>query len=150
VRARNGRAFHDHVHAANALEQRFLSRVLDRRRAISGRSPMQAALHTALSSGTDHHDAIDLAPAVEDLVQLRHELRLVSLSAAHLTYDQRLVLASQLAGMRCQHFCHLHHWTPEKYRKVGQRARAKLRRLVDERDVPPRPPTSDNTSEPCP
>ncbi len=40
ARAR-GRRFSSREHLANALEQRFLSRVLDRRRAVAGRSPMQ-------------------------------------------------------------------------------------------------------------
>jgi hypothetical protein len=44
---RNGGAFANRLHVANALELRFLSRVRDRRRALCGRSPMQAALETA-------------------------------------------------------------------------------------------------------
>ena len=42
------RAFVSEAHIANALEQRFLSRISDRRRAVSGRSPIQAATHAAL------------------------------------------------------------------------------------------------------
>ena len=50
-----------------------------------------------------------------------------------LTADQRLLLASQLSSdMECAQFCRLHGWSPEKYRKVAQRARARLARLLDE------------------
>ena len=31
--------------------------------------------------------------------------------------------------MGASEFCRLHGWTPEKYRKVAQRARARLQRL---------------------
>ena len=49
VRARTrARAFVSDEHVANALEQRFLSRIADRRRALTGRSPMEAALQTAV------------------------------------------------------------------------------------------------------
>ena len=42
-----------------------------------------------------------------------------------------MVLATQIAlAMRCEEFCRAHGWTPEKYRKVAQRARAKLRELL--------------------
>ena len=49
TRARTrARAFVSEAHIADALEQRFLSRISDRRRAVSGRSPIQAATHAAL------------------------------------------------------------------------------------------------------
>ena len=49
TRARTrARAFVSEAHIANALEQRFLSRINDRRRAVIGRSPIQAAIHTAV------------------------------------------------------------------------------------------------------
>lgn len=49
TRARTrARAFVSDAHVANALEQRFLSRIADRRRAIEGRSPIEAARHQAL------------------------------------------------------------------------------------------------------
>jgi protein-L-isoaspartate O-methyltransferase len=45
--------------------------------------------------------------------------------------DQRLVLASQLhPQMRPGEFCRRHGWSSEKYRKVAQRARARLRQLL--------------------
>ena len=47
--ARRGGRFASRLHLANVLEQRFLSRIRDRRRALSGRSPMQAALEAAMS-----------------------------------------------------------------------------------------------------
>ncbi len=45
--ARRGRGFAGRAHIGNALEQRFLARVQDRRRAIAGRSPIAAALEGA-------------------------------------------------------------------------------------------------------
>src|SRR5438045_2024083 len=41
--------FESDLHAANALEQKFASRVTDRVRAISGRSPIAAMLRNAAS-----------------------------------------------------------------------------------------------------
>ena len=51
--------------------------------------------------------------------------------ADELTADQRLVLACQVAlDMDCQEFCARFGWSTEKFRKVAQRARARLRALV--------------------
>lgn len=141
ARARRERApFASRAHVANALEQRLLSRIQDRQRAISGRSPMEAALFRALPLGDPEHgdvDAIDIRIDLERLVTLRHELRRISEIADRLTDDQRLVLASQLAeDMAPAEFCEVHGWTLEKYRKVAQRARARLQGLVDEASVP--------------
>jgi hypothetical protein len=139
---RRGGRFASRLHLANVLEQRFLSRVHDRRRALSGRSPMQAALETAMSLDCVQEDPleiIDTRAELETLVLLREDLRCVRLHARALTADQRLVLASQLGSQRASEFCRLHHWTPEKYRKVAQRARAHLKRLMacEESGVPP-------------
>ena len=133
-RARSGAAFASREHVANTLEQRFLSRVHDRRRALAGRSPMQAALESAVSLGPladEHHvDVVDRRAELEQLVLLRHELRRVRVLARSLSDDQRLVLASQLAQQDCADFCSRHGWSTEKYRKVAQRARARLKRLL--------------------
>ncbi len=51
VRARSGARFASRTHVAHVIEQRFLSRILDRRRALSGRSPIQAALEGASPLG---------------------------------------------------------------------------------------------------
>jgi hypothetical protein len=130
---RNGGAFADRSHTANALELRFLSRVRDRRRALSGRSPMQAALERATSLGS-HEGAeiqiVDARATVEALVALRDELRQISHLARRLTSDQRLALGSQLSGESRSVFCRRSGWSHEKYRKVGQRARARLQRLM--------------------
>ena len=51
--------------------------------------------------------------------------------ADELTADQRLVLACQVAlDMDCQEFCTRFGWSAEKFRKVAQRARGRLRVLV--------------------
>jgi hypothetical protein len=125
--ARRGGAFTDRRHMGNALELRFLSRVRDRRRALGGRSPMQAALDSAISlggAGDEELAIVDRRAEVEQLAMLRHDLRRLEQLARELTADQRLVLASQ------RDFCRCFEWSAEKYRKVAQRARARLRRLM--------------------
>ena len=136
--AREGGAFADRLHLANALEQRFVSRVRDRRRALSGRSPMQAALEGSLSLGVAGEEGFEIADVraeVEQLVMVRDELRRIGQLARALTPDQRLVLACQLGlQMESGVFCRRFGWSPEKYRKVAQRARARLRRLMAEEE----------------
>ncbi len=133
ARVRRGQRFSDDVHLANTLEQRFLSRVHDRRRALSGRSPLQAALECALplgSPGEREVEVIDLRAEVDPLVARRLDLRRICAVAVQLTPDQRLVLACQVAlGMDRAEFCRRYGWSFEKYRKVAQRARARLRVL---------------------
>jgi DNA-directed RNA polymerase specialized sigma24 family protein len=132
--ARGGGRFSSRRHLGNVIEQRFLSRIHDRRRALSGRSPMQAALEGAISLdgvGEQRVDVADVQAELERLVILRHDLRRIQTVAQGLNYEQRLVLASQVAlQMGCSEFCRRHGWTPEKYRKVAQRARARLRHLM--------------------
>jgi DNA-directed RNA polymerase specialized sigma24 family protein len=140
--ARRGGAFAGRRHLANVLEQRFLSRILDRRRALAGRSPIQAALEGAWSLGEvadGQVEVVDLRAELEEIVLLRLELRRVQELAAHLTADQRLVLAAQIGQVSRADFCARYGWTAEKYRKVAQRGRARLRRLMSREDeaVPP-------------
>jgi DNA-directed RNA polymerase specialized sigma24 family protein len=143
AQARAGATWASTAHVAHVLEQRFVSRVRDRRRAVSGRSPMQAALESALALGGLGEGfgcgVPDLAPGTEEQAMLRMELRRLPRLASGLSSDQRLVLASQISlQMGCAEFCALHGWTHEKYRKVAQRARARLRRLSEFDDgVPP-------------
>jgi len=135
TRARAGGSFVTRQHLANVLEQRFLSRINDRRRALSGRSPMQAALEGAvpLQGGLDDRQLqiADSHAELERIVFARHQLRQVSSLACALSEDQRRVLASQLAQVPCAEFCQRHGWSGEKYRKVAQRARARLKRLIE-------------------
>jgi DNA-directed RNA polymerase specialized sigma24 family protein len=132
LRVRKGGAFASPRHIANAIEQRFLSRIRDRRRALSGRSPMAAAMETA--SPLEPGDRLAIADAraeLEQLVLMRQELRRIGRLARLLTPDQRLVLACQIgAQMPPADFCARYGWSAEKYRKVAQRARARLRRLM--------------------
>jgi DNA-directed RNA polymerase specialized sigma24 family protein len=131
--ARRSGAFASRKHLANVLEQRFVSRIHDRRRALSGRSSIQAALEEALplQSGGEALDVADTRAEIERLVILREELRRIQEVAHELSYEQRLVIASQVAlQMGCREFCERHGWTTEKYRKVAQRARARLCRLT--------------------
>jgi hypothetical protein len=130
--ARRGGAFADRRHVGNALELRFLSRVRDRRRAVGGRSPIQAALDSAISLGGAGEELaiVDRRAEVEQLAMLRHDLRRLEQLARELTTDQRLVLAGQLNGVARGDFCRYFEWSAEKYRKVAQRARARLRELM--------------------
>jgi len=139
VRARRA-PFASDAHAANALEQKFASRITDRVRAISGRSPIAAILRGAASlDDQGEEDAplvvVDRAARVEQQALARHELRALRELASELTDDQRLVLACQVSlGMDCAEFCARYGWSAEKFRKVAQRARAKLRSLMDAHD----------------
>jgi DNA-directed RNA polymerase specialized sigma24 family protein len=133
--ARGGQRFSSRTHLENALEQRFLSRVQDRRRALGGRSPLQAALEGALPLGGPRErevEVVDPRAEIHPLVMRRLELLRVQKLAPRLSSDQRLVLACQVAlGMNRAEFCSKFGWSFEKYRKVAQRARARLRVLIE-------------------
>jgi DNA-directed RNA polymerase specialized sigma24 family protein len=135
--ARRG-VFASRLHLARTLEQRFLSRVNDRRRALSGRSPMQAALESAASldgTGPEARAVPDPRGDPERLAILRFELGRVQALARRLTPEQRLVIATQISlAMGTREFCELYGWSDEKYRKVAQRGRARLRQLVLEEE----------------
>jgi DNA-directed RNA polymerase specialized sigma24 family protein len=131
VHVKRGGTFSNRAHMTNALEQRVLSRIQDRRRALHGRSPIEAALATALPLGhgeTGGIEILDVRADVERLALSRHDLRRVSRLVHQLPRDQRLVLVHQLWGeVDRREFCAIHGWSAEKYRKVAQRARARLR-----------------------
>ncbi len=131
---RSGRRLSGAAHLANALEQRFLSRVRDRRRALGGRSPLQAALEDALPLGGSGEREVEISDPRADVHQLvvrRMELERLLDVASGLSADQRLVLAHQVAGVGRAEFCRQYGWSFEKYRKVAQRARARLGALMD-------------------
>ena len=134
VYARRRRTFADRRHVENILEQRFRSRVRDRRRALSGRSPMQAALEASASlAGADGDgvEVVDVRAEVQQLVLLRQELRRIGRLAGELTGEQQLVLGSQLLQMSREETCRQLGWSFEKYRKLAQRARMRLRWLME-------------------
>ena len=119
------------THLRNLLELRFLSRVLDRRRALRGRSPVQATLDCALLLG--EVEIVDVRADVERRTMLRFDLQSLERAAHALSADQRLVLACQIGlQMRADEFCRRFNWSHEKHRKVAQRARARLRLLLGE------------------
>lgn len=133
------RAFVSAAHVANALEQKFLSRIHDRRRAVLGRSPIEAALHDSLRHGgaTDGELGRMADPKAEVArhLETRLDVRRIHELADELTSDQRLVLACQVAlNMDCAEFCARFGWSAEKFRKVAQRGRARLRALTVEYD----------------
>jgi DNA-directed RNA polymerase specialized sigma24 family protein len=150
TRATGGAKFSGRRHLENALEQKFVSRIQDRRRALAGRSPMQAALESAISIGgavEEQTDVADVTAELETLVMLRADLRCLASHAQRLTPDQRWVLAWQLAQRSCAEFCSRYGWSPEKYRKVAQRARTRLRRLMEaEEGVPAGAPSSEQAT----
>jgi len=123
------------AHLLNTLQLRFTSRVTDRRRALRGRSPAQAVLDEALSFGALREHGEELADPhadVERRALLRHELRSLQDAARELTPDQRLVLACQIGlQMDSPEFCRRFGWSPAKHRKVAQRARTRLRLLLE-------------------
>jgi hypothetical protein len=131
---RAGGVYETRSHVGHALELRFDSRVRDRRRALSGRSPMQAALRDAVplaGLGDDRIAIADRHADVEERVMLRHDLRRIELLARELSSDQQLALACEL-GLEAsrEQLCHCFGWSPAKYSKVAQRARTRLRRLM--------------------
>jgi DNA-directed RNA polymerase specialized sigma24 family protein len=152
IRARRGTPFVSVRHVANALEQRFVSRIHDRRRAVSGRSPMQAALEGALPLTSEGEEIAirDRRAEPERVVLLRLELSRVAALLAQLSPDQRLVIASQVQQLDCEAFCAKHGWTLEKYRKVAQRGRARLRALVYEEEIAASVPRRSGRSEGTP
>ncbi len=130
-----GRRFTGRAHLANALAQRFSSRVDDRRRALNGRSALAAALERALPLGLNTeraHQIVDRGADIHPHIVRRFELERLLALTAELSADQRLVLAHQLANVTRADFCDRFGWTPAKYRKVAHRARARLRLLCEQ------------------
>ncbi|HEX5224979.1 MAG TPA: hypothetical protein VFW29_07600 [Solirubrobacteraceae bacterium] len=138
-RVRRSGAFADRRHILNALEQRFVSRIHDRRRALAGRSPVAAALESAAPFSSIEGvgvDPADRGPDLDQIVARRDELRRVLELAPRLSEDQRLVLATQVGlQMTPREFCERFGWSIEKYRKVAQRGRRRLRWLMAAQDV---------------
>jgi hypothetical protein len=117
--------FTSHEHVLNALEQKFRSRIDDRRRAIGGRSSIESAIARAVPVEAPDAGSAELedpGAGVEGLVFARSELRRVREAMADLTRDQRLVLASQvLVEMESAEFCRRYGWSAEKYRLCRRR-----------------------------
>ncbi|MGA7704291.1 MAG: hypothetical protein WB998_05285 [Solirubrobacteraceae bacterium] len=152
-RAGRDRGFSSRAHIANALEQRFVSRIHDRRRALAGRSPMEAAVASALPLGTWEEGEVEVADAradIERLTLLRYDLRLICRFVGLLSPDQRLLLKSQLAGGLGEDFCREHGWSEAKYRKVGQRARARLAALLAKQNEIDRAQSERSFASSCP
>jgi DNA-directed RNA polymerase specialized sigma24 family protein len=139
-RAREGGGYANRRHLESVLEARFLSRINDRRRALTGRSGIQAALEGAVpiaaGAGEDDVQIIDRRAELERLVLLRHELRRIRELASLLSDDQRLVIAAQIAQCDRVEFCRRYGWSAEKYRKVALRGRRRLRELLDRDEQP--------------
>ena len=138
-RARTG-ALEDDEHIINALEQKFLWRIADRRRALRGRDPIEAAIHSAvrlspfgLAHGVAAPTIVDEQTDPAAQAELRDELARLHELAEELSEDQRLALACQVAlGMEREDFAARFGWSAAKFRKVDQRARKRLRALMDD------------------
>jgi RNA polymerase sigma factor (sigma-70 family) len=132
--AHRGTTYSSRSHLANVIEQRFVSRIRDRRRALSGRSPMQAAIEAAVPLGAveeSRPEIVDPRADPERLVILREQLREVQAAASALSPDQQIVLAAEIGmQMPSGEVCRRVGWSGEKYRKVRQRARSGLRRAM--------------------
>jgi RNA polymerase sigma factor (sigma-70 family) len=126
--------FEDEEHVRNALVQKFESRIEDRRRALSGRSAIESAIAGAVQmDGGEAPELADPSAAVERQVLARSDLRRLAEVIRDLSPDQRLVLHCQVnLELGAGEFCVRYGWSSERFRKVAQRARAKLRGLVEE------------------
>lgn len=128
------RAFASERHLANALEQKLRCRIIDRRRAVTGRSPIEHALLTSMRVqpvGELPVELTDPRADVEATVVALDELRRIArVAAEQLSADQRAVIAHAAGGGRAAEFTTSHGWSSEKYRKIGQRGRARLRRAL--------------------
>ncbi len=114
---------------AVTLETRFLSRVIDRQRALAGRSAIRSAERQAVRIDRVA-ERVAARDEVLQQVVAREELAGLLGRVARLTRDQRLVIGHELFGRDgagLAEFCARHGWTAAKYRKVAQRARARLR-----------------------
>ena len=138
MRARRDSAFTRRAHIENALKQKLMSRIHDRRRALSGRAFTDSTLEGALRwgepiNGRESELCVDTADPRADVEQIaadRDTLLSIKVASSQLTSDQRLALASQIAGISCHDACARFEWSGEKYQKVVQRGRSRLRATV--------------------
>ena len=76
-------------------------------------------------------DLADPRADVEGTVVALDELRRIAhFARGHLSGDQRAAIAHAAGGGRAAEFTARHGWGSEKYRKVGQRGRDRLRRAL--------------------
>jgi hypothetical protein len=121
------------------LEQRFLARVTDRRRALAGRSPRERLLRTAATIGDANLDEVlqvaDARASVDEQVWRREELRRLLELIAELSDDQRMVAIHRLFGdVDAARLRQQQQWSVAKYEKLASRARARLTALRAEYD----------------
>lgn len=136
------RALTDERHIGNVIEQRFRSRVIDRIRAIRGRSPIEHALaHATRLGACGKQQWLGLPDPYTDVevtvIALEDLRRIASAMSGGLSEVQAGVLAHSAGGGRCEEFIARLGRTEARYRKVHQRGRARLRRrLATAVDVP--------------
>ena len=127
-------------HPGLALEQRFLARVSDRRRALGGRSPRERLVRRALIADDaligDAVAPAEVGASVEEQIVHRDELRRLLEVVGDLSEDQRLVATFRLFGDGDANAWRVRHgWSVAKYEKTASRARAALTALRAEYDA---------------
>ena len=130
VRVRRGARFDSAEHVANALRQKLDSRIVDRQRAIGGRSPIVRATATAASVEEVDNQLV----AREDIVgniAMHEQLSELGRAMSTLPAAQRDALTCELAGVSPADARTTRGWSEENYRKLRQRARQRLRALRD-------------------
>lgn len=136
ARAQRDGAFASESHISHSLEQKFESRVIDRVRALSGRSPREALRAPRVDVDEIDPTVDEERDALLEAVAARQELARLREVADELTDNERLVLACQIGlGMQSAEFCARFGWSAEKYKKTAQRGRARLRQKCLEYDA---------------
>jgi DNA-directed RNA polymerase specialized sigma24 family protein len=126
LRARRDPTLATRAHVRNALRQKLEGRISDHRRAIAGRSAAAAGRATALPLDAFCESlANDEDTAASALARV--ELREILGASKALSADQRAALASVAAGEHPRACCQRKGWSIDKYRKLVQRGRARLR-----------------------
>ena len=109
--APRGRASPSRAHIANALEQKFLSRIHDRRRALAGRSAIEAALAGASDRRPEEAASRSRTRARRRAARAACARNCAAAALARLTDDQRLVLAGQVARHGLRRVLPHHGWS---------------------------------------
>ena len=126
-------------HPALALEQRFIARISDRRRALAGRSPRERLFRSALADNEGLDETTWIAEpgaSVDEQILHRDELRRLLELIPDLADDQRLVLTFRLFGGDDAEAWRIRHgWSVAKFEKTATRARAALAALRAEYDA---------------
>jgi hypothetical protein len=98
LRVRRDATFHTPTHLANALRLRFASRITDYRRAVAGRSPVEAALTRATRLDDPDSTGVAAADDVASQVLARERAHELLVALNELPLVQRDALLAEAAG----------------------------------------------------